>query len=244
MTPSALVRSLIVPLLTGLSACGEAQDQASILAICRRRSRARAWAHSVLWLRHLSYRSRASEGRRGQVGPRLEDYAQQHLLAGFLPNTPQQPDRLADGSRGAQAADGHAVPGRYRGGGAAHRSLSLYARRRRGPGLSARSSAPAARRQRSRCRPAATRLAAIRDGAAHAPHRTQSTFDSTVEAAKAPPTPLPHRSDASALRRHRRRSTGRPLRASGRVRARMASPWAAKSRACACRDTGAPTRSR
>ena len=33
MTPSALVRSLIVPLLAGLSACGEAQDQASILAI-------------------------------------------------------------------------------------------------------------------------------------------------------------------------------------------------------------------
>ena len=32
--------------------------------------------------------SRASEGRRGQVGPRLEGYAQQHLLAGFLPNTP------------------------------------------------------------------------------------------------------------------------------------------------------------
>ncbi|MBD2747525.1 c-type cytochrome [Microvirga sp. BT688] len=27
-------------------------------------------------------------GARGKVGPRLENYAQQHLLAGFLPNTP------------------------------------------------------------------------------------------------------------------------------------------------------------
>jgi cytochrome c2 len=28
-------------------------------------------------------------GARGKVGPELRDYAQQHLLAGFLPNTPQ-----------------------------------------------------------------------------------------------------------------------------------------------------------
>ncbi len=28
-------------------------------------------------------------GARGKVGPRLENYAQQHLLAGFLPNTPR-----------------------------------------------------------------------------------------------------------------------------------------------------------
>ncbi|MDF2811246.1 MAG: hypothetical protein K0S56_2277 [Microvirga sp.] len=28
-------------------------------------------------------------GARGKVGPALEDYAQQHLLAGFLPNSPR-----------------------------------------------------------------------------------------------------------------------------------------------------------
>ncbi len=87
MTPSALVCSLIVPLLAGLSACGEAQDQASILAISGGdperghgliQSYGCGTCHMVEGVR----------GARGQVGPRLEDYAQQHLLVGFLPNTP------------------------------------------------------------------------------------------------------------------------------------------------------------
>jgi len=87
MTPFALFRSLIVPLLAGLSACGEAQDQASIPAISggdpeRGHGLIQAYGcgtcHMVEGVR----------GARGQVGPRLEDYAQQHLLAGFLPNTP------------------------------------------------------------------------------------------------------------------------------------------------------------
>jgi cytochrome c2 len=87
MTPSALVRSLIVPLLTGLSACGEAQDQASILAISGGDPER---GHGLI----LSYGCgtchivEGVRGARGQVGPRLEGYAQQHLLAGFLPNTP------------------------------------------------------------------------------------------------------------------------------------------------------------
>src|SRR6185295_10214760 len=70
MTPSARVRSLIVPLLAGLSACGEAQDQASILAISGGdperghgliQSYGCGTCHIVEGVR----------GARGQVGPRL-----------------------------------------------------------------------------------------------------------------------------------------------------------------------------
>jgi len=87
MIPPVLVRFLIVPLITVLSACSDEQNPASILTISggdpdRGHALIQSYGcgtcHAIEGVR----------GARGQVGPRLEDYAQQHLLAGFLPNTP------------------------------------------------------------------------------------------------------------------------------------------------------------
>jgi len=87
MIPSALVRFLTVPILAGLAACGDAQDQASILAISGGEpDRGHALIQSYGC--GTCHAIEGVRGARGQVGPRLEDYAQQQLLAGFLPNTP------------------------------------------------------------------------------------------------------------------------------------------------------------
>ena len=70
-----------------LAACSDAQDQPVVLVIAggepeQGRALIRSYGcgtcHTIEGIR----------GARGKVGPRLEGYAQQHLLAGFLPNTP------------------------------------------------------------------------------------------------------------------------------------------------------------
>lgn len=84
----ALIRLLIVPAFAGLSACSDTQEQSAIVHIAggepeQGRVLIRAYGcgtcHTIDGIR----------GARGKVGPQLEDYARQHLLAGFLPNTPR-----------------------------------------------------------------------------------------------------------------------------------------------------------
>jgi cytochrome c2 len=73
--------------LTGLTACGETQSEPSPLTIAGGdpdqglgliQSYGCGTCHVIEGVR----------GARGRVGPHLESYAQQHLLAGFMPNTP------------------------------------------------------------------------------------------------------------------------------------------------------------
>jgi cytochrome c2 len=88
MTAHARLKILMLATLTGLAACSDTQDQSTHLALAggepdRGRELIQAYGcgtcHTIEDVR----------GARGKVGPRLEKYAQQHLLAGFLPNTPQ-----------------------------------------------------------------------------------------------------------------------------------------------------------
>lgn len=88
MIRPALIRIAILPALAGLAACSDSQDQSASskieggepeqgLALIQ--SYGCGTCHAISGVR----------GARGRVGPELRDYAQQHLLAGFLPNTPQ-----------------------------------------------------------------------------------------------------------------------------------------------------------
>jgi mono/diheme cytochrome c family protein len=89
MSTRPFILILTIVSLTGVAACGDApDDRVSPLRIMdsdpeQGRSLIQAFGcgacHTIDGVR----------GARGKVGPELRDYAQQHLLAGFLPNTPQ-----------------------------------------------------------------------------------------------------------------------------------------------------------
>jgi cytochrome c2 len=73
--------------VAGVAACSDAQDGASVLAIAggdpeQGRSLIQSYGCGTC------HTIRGVRGARGKVGPELGDYAQQHLLAGSLPNTP------------------------------------------------------------------------------------------------------------------------------------------------------------
>ncbi|HZH52952.1 MAG TPA: hypothetical protein VEZ16_13855 [Microvirga sp.] len=88
MIARRLIQALTILGATGLSACNDAPDRSGLLAIEggdpeRGRSLIQSYGcgtcHTIKGVR----------GARGRVGPQLENYAQQHLLAGFLPNAPR-----------------------------------------------------------------------------------------------------------------------------------------------------------
>ncbi|WP_262296536.1 c-type cytochrome [Microvirga sesbaniae] len=86
MTRRALTALSLLPILAGIAACGEPQSGAVMTIAGGEPERGRALiqaygcgtCHAIDGVR----------GARGRVGPALKDYARQHLLAGFLPNTP------------------------------------------------------------------------------------------------------------------------------------------------------------
>lgn len=79
---------LILMVLTGLAACSDSQDPSSRLAIAGGDPE-QGYALIQAYGCGTCHTIENVRGARGKVGPRLENYAQQHLLAGFLPNTPQ-----------------------------------------------------------------------------------------------------------------------------------------------------------
>jgi cytochrome c2 len=83
-----LLMTLMPIVLTGLAACGDTQDQSSRLAIAGGEPEQ---GHALIQAYGCGtcHTIENVRGARGKVGPRLENYARQHLLAGFLPNTPQ-----------------------------------------------------------------------------------------------------------------------------------------------------------
>lgn len=88
MITRCLLPILMLLAAAGLSGCGDEMDDAAILTIHgadpeKGRGLIHAYGcgtcHTIAGIR----------GARGRVGPELEDYSQQHLLAGFLPNAPR-----------------------------------------------------------------------------------------------------------------------------------------------------------
>lgn len=87
MIRHTLTRLLIVPAIGGLGACSDSQEPSAVTAARGKPEQGRmliqsygcGTCHTIDGIR----------GARGKVGPQLERYAQQHLLAGFLPNTPR-----------------------------------------------------------------------------------------------------------------------------------------------------------
>ncbi|MBJ6125705.1 c-type cytochrome [Microvirga splendida] len=85
LSPFRLI--LIPTILMGLAACSDSEGQSSRLTIAGgepEQGRALIQAYGC----GTCHTIEDVRGARGKVGPRLENYAQQHLLAGFLPNTP------------------------------------------------------------------------------------------------------------------------------------------------------------
>src|SRR5688572_25162915 len=82
------LKVLMLIALTGLPACSEPPEQSSRLAIAGGEP---DQGHALIQAYGCGtcHTIEDVRGARGKVGPRLENYAQQHLLAGFLPNTPQ-----------------------------------------------------------------------------------------------------------------------------------------------------------
>jgi cytochrome c2 len=88
MIARARLKVLMLIALTGPAACSETQDQSSHLAIAGGEPEQ---GHALIQAYGCGtcHTIEDVRGARGKVGPRLEKYAQQHLLAGFLPNTPR-----------------------------------------------------------------------------------------------------------------------------------------------------------
>jgi mono/diheme cytochrome c family protein len=87
MTPHRFALFLVIVGFTTLAACSDTSQKSTIQNIAggdpeQGRSLIHAYGcgtcHTIQGIR----------GARGKVGPELQDYAQQHLLAGFLPNSP------------------------------------------------------------------------------------------------------------------------------------------------------------
>lgn len=84
-----ILRPLLLTLMViVLAACSDTQDTSSRLAIAGGEPEQ---GHALIQAYGCGtcHMIQDVRGARGKVGPRLENYAQQHLLAGFLPNTPQ-----------------------------------------------------------------------------------------------------------------------------------------------------------
>lgn len=84
-----ILRPLLLTLMViVLAACSDTQDPSSRLAIAGGEPEQ---GHALIQAYGCGtcHMIQDVRGARGKVGPRLENYAQQHLLAGFLPNTPQ-----------------------------------------------------------------------------------------------------------------------------------------------------------
>jgi cytochrome c2 len=72
----------------GLTACGDPPDEALTRAIAGADpEKGRSLIHDYGC--GTCHMIEGVRGARGKVGPTLADYARQHLLAGFLPNTPR-----------------------------------------------------------------------------------------------------------------------------------------------------------
>lgn len=85
--PRALVRLVLLPVLAGFAACSDSQDEAGAPRIAGglpEQGRALIQSYGC----GTCHTIEGVRGARGRVGPELSDYRQQHLLAGFLPNTP------------------------------------------------------------------------------------------------------------------------------------------------------------
>jgi cytochrome c2 len=82
------LRALTLIVLAGLSACSDSQEESSRLMIAGGEPEQ---GHALIQAYGCGtcHMIEDVRGARGKVGPRLESYAQQHLLAGFLPNTPR-----------------------------------------------------------------------------------------------------------------------------------------------------------
>jgi mono/diheme cytochrome c family protein len=88
MIRHALTCLSVVPILVALAACSDPQNQPAALKIAGgepKQGRALIQTYGCGTCHTIS----GVRGARGRVGPALTDYAHQHLLAGFLPNTPQ-----------------------------------------------------------------------------------------------------------------------------------------------------------
>ncbi|MEE1610058.1 c-type cytochrome [Microvirga sp. CF3016] len=88
MIRPALTCLSIVPVLAALVACSEPKSESASVAMSGgepEQGRALIQSYGCGTCHTIS----GVRGARGRVGPELRDYAQQHLLAGFLPNTPQ-----------------------------------------------------------------------------------------------------------------------------------------------------------
>ncbi|MBO1903412.1 c-type cytochrome [Microvirga sp. 3-52] len=88
MTGHALIPRVILAALAALSACSDSQEPSAALRIAGgepEQGRALIQSYGCGTCHTIS----GVRGARGRVGPELNDYAQQHLLAGFLPNTSQ-----------------------------------------------------------------------------------------------------------------------------------------------------------
>jgi cytochrome c2 len=79
--------ALMLIALAGLTGCSDTQEHSSRLAIAGGEP---GQGHALIYAYGCGtcHTIENVRGARGKVGPRLENYAQQHLLAGFLPNTP------------------------------------------------------------------------------------------------------------------------------------------------------------
>ena len=88
MTAHPCLKILMLTTLAGLAACNDVQDQPSHLAIAGGEPEQ---GHELIQAYGCGtcHTIEGVRGARGRVGPRLVHYGQQHLLAGFLPNTPQ-----------------------------------------------------------------------------------------------------------------------------------------------------------
>ncbi|UVF21016.1 c-type cytochrome [Microvirga terrae] len=86
MIRRALTCLSLVPILAGIAACSESQDGSAMKIADGEPERGRALIQSYGC--GTCHAIDGVRGARGRVGPELKDYARQHLLAGFLPNTP------------------------------------------------------------------------------------------------------------------------------------------------------------
>jgi len=83
-----LARWLIIPACAGLPSCSDVNEQSSVPRIADGEPKI---GHALIQSYGCGtcHTINGIRGARGKVGPKLDNYAQQHLLAGFLPNTPR-----------------------------------------------------------------------------------------------------------------------------------------------------------
>ncbi|MCB5175723.1 MULTISPECIES: c-type cytochrome [Microvirga] len=88
MTARRLIQVLSIVGAAGLSACSDTSEQSELLTIQGgdpEQGRSLIYAYGC----GTCHAIEGIRGARGRVGPHLDDYSQQRLLAGFLPNSPR-----------------------------------------------------------------------------------------------------------------------------------------------------------